>query len=46
MSTSSDISGSCVCGAITVTVKGGYKDAKAIICHCTSCKKRGGCRES
>lgn len=46
LTSSTDIFGSCVCGAVTVTLKGGYKDAKGILCYCKSCKKRGGGRTS
>lgn len=36
--------GLCNCGAITVTLIGGYGEGGSYLCHCIGCKKSGGCR--
>jgi hypothetical protein len=37
-----DVTGSCVCGAIKLTIPASAKPMKAIACWCLDCQKNGG----
>lgn len=39
-SSTATTNGSCLCGAITYTIKG--SPSTTVLCHCTSCKKQSG----